>query len=260
MNISKWFKEKYGKGDFSIVEDKLVYETQRGALIEANLPDNVNKTIKNDMIEEEVKKMPKKEKKETKNDLTEDSEANMDAKYVKLTESHEGGDPEVEEAARKHIDMEAEEAGEMEAEAKDKKKKIPEDGEEAGEMEAETPNKKNADFDNIISKIKEDFSSQLKPLMEKIEKQEKLIKDMNQEKIAEKQKLQEDLIEGMSEKMMVPQEWVKGTSEKYGGLKGDFIQDLYEGLSYAFGTIPGYETEAKEDMKKTGLLRVVEGL
>lgn len=253
MNISKWFKGKYGKGDFNIVDDKLVYETKKGDLIEANLPNNANKTIKNDMIEEEVEKMPKKDKKDKKEDLTEDSEANMDAKYVKLTESYEGGDPEVEEAARKHIDMEAE--------AKDKKKKIPEDGEEAGEMDAETPNKKNKDdFDNIISKIREDFSSQLKPLMEKIENQEKIIKDMNQEKIIEKQKLQEDLIKGMSEKMMVPQGWVKETSEKYGNLKGDFIQDLYEGLSYAFGTIPGYETETKEDMKDSGLLQVVEGL
>jgi hypothetical protein len=213
------------------------------------------------MKDEEIDMTKTKEKKDKKEDLTEDAkaknEANMAVKYVKLGENYDEPDPEVMEANRKHIDMKED--------AKEKSKKIPNTGAEAGEMEAETPEhkkkkKKGYDFDEVIASLKEDFTSQLKPLMEKIEKQDKVIEDMNAEKNAEKAEMQETLIADMSDKYMVPTNWLKEKAKKYENTE-DFVQDFYEGLTFAFGTLPGNEVEAyKGDMGGSSLLTKVSGL
>lgn len=236
-------------GDFSIVDDKLLYETKKGDIIEANLP-NDNKSIKNKTKNEEVKDMTDK-KEIKKEDMTEDADAgNMEAKYVKLGENYDQPDPEVVEADRKHIDMD------------DKEKAKKEEGAEAGEMEAETPeakkSKKKKDKKDDFSSFKEDMIARFEALEKENTKLKGDITEINSEKIAEKEEYQNDLISDMSDKYMVPKAWLMEKAKVH---NEDFIQDMYEGLSFAFGTIPGAEVEAykKEDMA-TGLLSKVSGL
>lgn len=250
LNISKFFKEKYGKGDFSIIDDKLVYETKKGDIIEANLPES------NKFIENKTKKevMDMKHKKE---DLETVSEANMKANYVKLTESHSTPDPEVMEADKKHIDMTKE----------PKKLDESQDAEEAGEMEAETPNegkkkKVAADFQEEILKTLKSMQEDMVSVKAENEKLRKEITDMNSEKIVEKQLKQESLIADMSDKYMVPKAWLKEKADKYKDTEA-FIQDFYEGLSFAFGILPEHEVnewKKKEDMNENSLLVSIEGL
>ncbi len=247
----------------------MVYETEKGDLIEADLPEN-NKSIKNDMIKEEVKDMPEKEtKKDKKEDLTEDAkaknEANMAAKYVKLGENYDEPDPEVVEADRKHIDLKEDNPKKGYPE---KDKKIPDTGAEAGEMEAETPEhkkkkkkKKSADFMEELNAFKEDMTSQFKTLEKENKKLKNDITELNKDKIAENQEITNDLMENMSDRNMIPIAWQKKVSEKYGEKKADFIKDLAEGLSFAFGTMPGQDVESyKEDMGEAKLLSKVSGL
>lgn len=222
----------------------MVYETEKGDLIEANLP-NANKSIKNKIKNEEVTDMIKKK------DMTEDVDAgNMEAKYVKLGENYDQPDPEVVEADRKHIDMNDKE-----------KAKKEEEGAEAGEMEAETPEAKKSKKDkkDDFSSFKEDMIARFEALEKENAKLKGDITEINSKKIAEKETYQENLISDMSDKYMVPTAWLKEKAKKYN--EEDFIQDMYEGLSFAFGTIPGAEVEAykTEDMA-TGLLSKVDGL
>ena len=230
----------------------MVYETEKGDLIEANLP-NDNKSIENKTKNEEVTDMTDK-KEIKKEDMTEDADAgNMEAKYVRLEENKTQPDPEVVEADRKHIDMKED----------NKKKGYPkkEEGAEAGEMEADTPNTKKSkkkDKKDDFSSFKEDMIARFEALEKENAKLKGDITEINSEKIAEKEQYQEDLIGDMSDKYMVPKAWL---TEKAKNHNENFIQDMYEGLSFAFGTIPGAEVEAykTEDMGN-GLLSKVDGL
>ena len=274
LNISKFFKKKYGKGDFSIIDDKLVYETEKGDIIEANLPES-NKSIKNDMKDEEIE-MTKEKQEEKQEDLTKSDDAStMKAKYVKLGENYDKPDPEVVEADRKHIDLKEDgiegfKSKVRELDRKSEKKKKKNDGAEAGEMEAETPEHKKKkkdggsyDLMEELKAFKADMASQFETLKKENEVLKKDISEINADKNVEKEAITEDLINGMSDNRMIPVKVMKELKEKYDkyGLGTDFIQDAYEITSYAFGTIPGHEVETKkEDMSTSGLLAKVEGL
>ena len=247
INISKFFKNKYGKGDFNIVDDKLVYESEKGDIIEADLPQNLkDNAIKNYTEKKEVETdMTKKEKdKDKKEDMTEDAkETEMEAKYVKLGETYEDPDPEVKEAARKHVDMDKKDEAEMEAETPEQKKK--EEKESAKDMV------------DLINSLKADFTAQFETLKKQNDELKNDLAKHREREIAEEKQVKNDMMEDLAKRYRVPLDWLKAKEETY---KGDFISDFTEGLQYAFGTYD-FEIETKEDMATGGsLLKKVGGL
>jgi len=256
-NMKKFFKKRYGKGDFVDVDDgTVIYETLKGDVYEVSFDkQDDDNSIKNYTNKKEVNDMGKK-KETTKDEITEDAAPpeTMEAKYVRLQENTEQPDPEIVEADRKHVDMDKEKEIEEEIEEGDE--------DEAGKMEAKTPNKKKGDMDELktlINSIKTDFSKQLEAQNKKLDFLEKENKQLRAEKIAEKELVRNDLIEDMAIKYKVPKDWLQEHAKKYD--KEDFVEDLYEGLSFAFGTLPGHEIERKtEDMSDKPLITKVPGL
>lgn len=219
--------------------------------------------IENYITEKEVTDMGKEEKEEQE-DSKEDSAANMDAKYVRLQENTDDPDPEIMEADRKHVDMDEEKKGDKEDEEDEDEDDDEEDEKEAGNMAAKTPNKKKKgdmnEIKGLITSLKADFEAKLEKQEEKLDFLQEENKKLRAEKIAEKEAIRNDLIEDMEVKYRVPKNWLQEKAEKY-GKKDDFIQDLYEGLSYAFGPLPGHEVKTpKEDMDEQRLVTKVSGL